>query len=68
MVTLTTENIGFNERLFLLVSRQTLTLKNFIPIEKIDLNVYFYISLQQQGFAANTLVHDVFCTGCVKKK
>ena len=48
MVNLTTEKIGFNERLFLLVSRQPLTLR-------------------QQGFAANVLVHDIFCTGCVKK-
>ena len=48
MVNLTTEKIGFNERLFLLVSRQPLTLR-------------------QQGCAANVLVHDVFCTGCVKK-
>ena len=48
MVNLSTEKIGFNERLFLLVSRQPLTLR-------------------QQGFAANVLVHNVFCTGCVKK-
>ena len=68
MVNLTIEKTGFNERLFLLVSRQTLTLKNFIPIEKIDLNVYFYTPLRQQGVAANVLVYDVFCTGCVKKK
>ena len=66
MVTLTTEKIGLNERLVSASFKaNAITLKNFIPIEKIDLNVYFYISLRQQGFAANTLVHDVFCTGCV---
>ena len=63
MVTLTTEKIGFNERLFLLVSRQALTLKHFNPIEKIDLNVYFYISLHQQGVTANVLAYDIICIG-----
>ena len=67
MVNLTTAKIGFNKCLFLLVSRQTLTLKHFIPIEKIGLNVYFCISLRQQGFVANVVVY-VFCRGCVKKK
>lgn len=68
MVTLTTEKIRFNERLFLLVSRQALTLKHFNPIEKIDLIVYFYISLHQQGVTANVLVYDIIGIGCVKKK
>ena len=67
MVNLATAKIGFNKRLFLLVSRQTLTLKHFITIEKIGLNVYFCISLRQQGFVANVVMY-VFSKGCVKKK
>ena len=58
-----TKKIGFrNKRLFLSVCRQTISLKHFIPIEKIGLNGYFCISLRQQGqltFSCTYFVLDV---------